>query len=325
MNVLVDSAGGALNGLTGWLATPRWLIGAAIARMGFGFIVLSLFLVNWRPREALWGPHGVYPLQSFAASEGTMYGFDIFALSGSSVVFELLYLAGILVSIAFMIGFKTRFTSLLFVAVSWSIYHRAPFVMNGGSRLMNILLIYLVFADLGAVLSVDAWLAKRRAADVKPGLSQMLHNAAVLTCIVQLCFVYLFSVFYKVQGEAWQQGTALYYAVENTQFLVSPISEMVAGSPLFVTLGSYATLLYQCAFPWLILHPTLRYPILAIGALFHLGIAFSMGLWWFSAVMIVSETLILSDLDYGAIARAWRAAGDLFQRAPARVAEAVTP
>jgi len=125
--------------------------------------------------------------------------------------------------------------------------------------------------------------------------------------IFQLCMVYIFSTIYKLDGASWQQGTGLYYALQDPQFNDSPLVGIVTKSAVLVTLGTYATLLYQSAFPWLILHPRLKYPMVLIGFMFHAGIGVMMGLWWFSAVLISCEAVLLTDAQYLVVVRQVRA------------------
>jgi len=72
----------------------------------------------------------------------------------------------------------------------------------------------------------------------------MLHNAAMLTAIAQLCVVYVFSAFFKAQGAARQQGTALYYVLSEPQFNILPVSAFVNSSRTLIALGSYGTMLF---------------------------------------------------------------------------------
>jgi len=129
----------------------------------------------------------------------------------------------------------------------------------------------------------------------------MLHNTSMILVIYQLICVYLFSTFYKITGPAWQQGSAIYYALADPQFNVSPIVQWLVGSSILVTAATYGTLLYQSAFPWLILHPRLKYVVIIAGIGFHASIAVLMGLWWFSAVLIACETVLLTDDQYVAV------------------------
>jgi hypothetical protein len=295
-------------GMLDWLAEPRWLIGASLFRICLGFIVFVFFALHVPERNLYWGPDGLVSHSDYWQWFGGPHrlGPNLYALSTDPRVFELCFWGGFLVTLLFTLGAWTRFMTPAFAVVVWSIYHRNPWVTNGGTRLLCIVAIYLVVADLGARFSVDAALRK----DKRPrsnSVATMLHNTSMIIVIIQLCMVYIFSTIYKLDGAAWQQGTGLYYALQDPQFHVSPLVDIVTGSAFLVTAGTYATLLYQSAFPWLILHPQLKFPMVVIGVFFHIGIAVMMGLWWFSAVLIACETVVLTDRQYANIAAAFRA------------------
>lgn len=287
---------------TKYLSEPRWLQGTAILRICFGVIVASMFILHIRDREFLFGPGGLFPWQTAHELSVFQHSVDVFTLHSGETYFNLCFAAGIVVSLAFTFGFYTRIVTPIFVIFTWSLFHRQPDLMDGGYRLLNILLIYLIFADLGTHFSLDAVFAARIGKTIQTGpFRAILHNAGVMMCMYQICLVYLFSTFYKITGTEWQQGTALYYAMSDIQFNTGPWTDMLLAHPLLLTLGDYATLLYQSAFVWLIWHPRLKYLVIA-GALFlHLGIAFLMGLPWFSAIMISCEALFLTDGDYARI------------------------
>jgi hypothetical protein len=286
-----------------WLLQERWTVGVSLARIGFGSIVVCLYLVCMTQRALLFGSHGIESQPAYRAFIESAWGLNLFALPLGRVGDELLYFTGLLVAIFFTVGLLGRPVSIAFALFTWSLVHRCPGLMDGGWRLLCIMLVYFCFTNCNRRFSVDAWLRSKRGDPPPLEAVTMTHNAAVIICIVQLCIVYVFSAFYKVQGEPWQQGTALFYALSEREFSISPLSAMVASSPHLVALGTYSTLLFQSAFPWLLLHSRLRYVAVIVGTSFHVMIAILMGLQWFSAVMIVSELVILTDADYDAIHR----------------------
>jgi hypothetical protein len=209
-----------------------------------------------------------------------------------------MFWASTAIVLAYMLGYRTRITAPLFAIIVWSIYHRNPWITNGGTRLLCIISIYLVLADVGRYFAVGRSEAKAKSSSP---LSCMLHNTSVILVIVQLMIVYLFSTFYKIDGASWQQGTGLYYSLMDPEFYGSPLVSLITHSPLLITLGSYSTLLYQSAFPWLILNKQTKLFTVFVGLMFHFGIAVVMGLWWFSAVLMACEAVVLSDEQYRSI------------------------
>jgi predicted DCC family thiol-disulfide oxidoreductase YuxK len=71
-------------------------------------------------------------------------------------------------------------------------------------------------------------------------------------------------------------------------------------SATLITLGTYATLLLQGAFPWLVFHRKLKWLVLGAAASFHSGIALLMGLVWFSSIIISVDLLFIDDETFDA-------------------------
>jgi hypothetical protein len=282
-----------------WLAQDRWRRGAGLVRIGFGAIVALTFVVCWRQRALYFFSDGIASLDNFRSDVQPDWGFNLFAFPLPRWGEELMYVAGFAVATLFALGLFTRVSAILFAVVAWSLVHRCPGIIDGGYRLLCISAIYMCFMSLDAY-SLDARLFGRRP---HIALLTMLHNAAAITFIVQLCIVYEFSAFYKLHGESWQQGTAIYYVLTSPEFDISPFTKWLASQPTLIGAATYATMLFQGAFPWLIVNHRTKYAVLLVATAFHLGIAFSMGLHWFSAIMITAELLVLTDGDYREIVK----------------------
>jgi hypothetical protein len=160
--------------------------------------------------------------------------------------------------------------------------------------------------DCGALLSLDA--GRRRDAPDRDGAGTravtLLHNAALLAVIGQVCVLYLASALYKTQGELWQNGTAVYYMMRVQDFTLPGVSEVFYRNSLFVTAGTYGTVLFQLAFPFLLLNRWTRLLALGGAIAMHGAIALLMGLVTFSWVMITVELPLLGDRRIEAIG-AW--------------------
>ncbi|MBX5451830.1 MAG: HTTM domain-containing protein, partial [Thermogemmatispora sp.] len=115
--------------------------------------------------------------------------------------------------------------------------------------------------------------------------------------------MYLISSLAKAQGVLWYQGTALYYVLRVSEFSLPAVSPLIYNNVLLSSLLTYATLLFQVAFPFLIWNKYTR-PFMIIGAvLLHTAIAVVMGLFWFSATMISVDVIFFDDKSYQAFAQ----------------------
>ena len=138
---------------------------------------------------------------------------NVFAWNSSSIYFESVYLTAIIVAVLVVIGFLPRLIIPVHWFMIWSMQERNPFLGDGGDNIMRIVLLFLVLVNTGSILSVHAVRSKNRQvsyAFFTPALA-VTHNIGVLLILVQLCMMYMSTGLYKVMGELWQNGTALYY------------------------------------------------------------------------------------------------------------------
>ncbi|MEU7104539.1 HTTM domain-containing protein [Streptomyces sp. NPDC046215] len=124
--------------------------------------------------------------------------------------------------------------------------------------------------------------------------AHLLHNAALLVIMVEVCLIYATAGWYKIQGSRWQDGTALYYPLHLDYFSPWPeLSHALAANGLVVLLLTYGTVAVQVAFPFTLLNRRVKNVLLAVMMIEHLGIALVLGLPFFSLAMIVADAVFL--------------------------------
>jgi antimicrobial peptide system SdpB family protein len=286
----------------------RLLIGASLFRIGAGVTLLYQALINYHQRGYLYGPDGVYPYGLFVNRLGETRSFSLYALSPSPLLFELLFHLGLVVTFAWVLGWRTRLMTLLTYVFTWSLHERNPLLWDGGDNLLHLVLVYGLFANLGAHFSLDAerLRAERLAGGWRAQALAMLHGAAMLAFALQVCLVYAVAGLYKVQGEMWQSGTALYYIMRVDEFSWPGHSELIYRNALLVAALTYATVAFQVGFTFLyFLNRRTRLLALAAGISFHLGIALFMGLVTFSALLISAELALIPDAEYRWLGRSF--------------------
>jgi len=295
--------------------SPRRLCAASILRIGVATLTAVLYLMHLHQRSFMWGIHGQTEFSFYAAAvkPGPL---TLYAISGNAIWPELLFWVGLFASIVYMLGVFPRITSIVFFALTASLYSRNAMALDGGQNLLILLAFYLCFADSGAYFSLTrdsaaAHTCSRIAAPSAPAL-HVLHNLAMFVIAGQICMVYYWSGFYKISGHKWQDGTAVYYVMRANEFAFPPLSHFIYQNAFAVTFLTYSTLVFQGAFPFLMWVRRAK-PFLLLAAFgFHAGIAIFMGLVFFSAMMIVADLSVFSDTFYAEL-------GERVRRIAARV------
>jgi hypothetical protein len=188
---------------------------------------------------------------------------------------------------------------------------------DGGDNVMQLVFIYGIFANLGAHFSLDARRLVGR--PPPPPWLAMFHNAAMIAFGAQISLVYMAAGLYKVQGETWRQGTAVYYSFRGGQFIWPGVSESLYQNAWITTAVSYSTVFFQLSFPYLmIMNRHTRTAAVCIGVMFHVGIALFLGLFSFSFFMMSVDLALIGDEEYRALFRFLRRSAGLAHAPPAQ-------
>lgn len=274
-------------------------IGAAALRIMLGATTLMMYALHFHQRAFLWGDQGVFPRDINATFLALRNSWSLYNVGSGDSLHALIFVAGMIVTALFTVGFMTRLTSVLFFAFTFSLYTRNEIVLDGGNNLLMLIAFFLMFVDVSG---------KRVPPAGGPPPAQnryvaLLHNLGVLAIIGQISILYFTSAWAKMMGHMWQDGTAIYYVLRTSEFHLSPLTDFLIGNPLLVVLFTYATIVLQVGFPFMIWNKTLKYPWILAACSFHIAIAYFMGLVWFSLTMLSCELILVSDQAYLALAR----------------------
>lgn len=125
-------------------------------------------------------------------------------------------------------------------------------------------------------------------------IANLVHNAALLVIMVQICLLYVTAGLLKTQGSRWQDGTAVYYSTQIDDFAVWPaLSDLLASNALVVLMLTYATMIIQVAFPVSLINRRVKNVLLACLIAEHIGIAVLLGLPFFSLAVIAVDLIFL--------------------------------
>lgn len=188
-----------------------------------------------------------------------------------------------------IVGFRTRLAcAVVFVGIL-SFERRDPFVFNAGDGLIRILALYLLLAPAGAALSLDRWRRAREGFWEHPARAPW----ALRLVQVQVSIIYLATVWEKLHGSTWRDGTAVSYALrtDDIQRLVVPTA--ITDSSLLSAVATYGTLTVELAVGVLIWSRRARPFVLVPAILLHLSIDTTLRAGFFSAAMLTSYVAFL--------------------------------
>ncbi len=188
---------------------------------------------------------GMYPRSAHEAMWGSFPGYSLHGLFGDVWVQGLLFLIAAGFAIAVLVGYRTRLAALLSLVFLISLQARNPAVLNGGDRLLRVILFVAVLTPLGERWSIDA---------IRRGSARRsVASIATAALLIQPIAVFTSNAAQKHAGTTWYNGDGLQIALSNdvmTVFLGSYLVEypvllealnwmwigLLVGSPLFLLL-----------------------------------------------------------------------------------------
>jgi hypothetical protein len=204
-------------------------------------------------------------------------------------------------AICLMLGLFTRINSIIVFLCLTSIDQRNLFILHGGDTFLRVTGFFLIFAPAAAAISIDRLIRIRRGKET----AEILPRAPWAQRMIQLelALLYLVSFWWKMKGGAWIEGSALYYVFHLDEFQRFPIPQFLL-HPAVLRIASWLALAIEFSLGTLIWIKKLRYPILAIGILFHLSLEYSINVPMFQWDVLSAYILFVDPKD---LTRAWKA------------------
>ncbi len=196
------------------------------------------------------------------------------------------------------LGFSNRVLMLITWVLSQGFINRNYSMLFGADLIGTLFLFYLAFTQCHDKYSLRAFFFKKKV--VVPydenSFSSQVSSVFFRMMQFQLAIIYMYTGFEKLKGSTWWDGTALWTVFANPQF-VNYDFIFLRNFPIFFSVGTFITLLFEVYFPAMMLFKTGRYIYLALGIFFHLMIGVLLSLMPFSLVMIGIYPLFLDKKD----------------------------
>jgi len=277
---------------------PRSL---GLFRVVFGLVLLSDLARRWVELGFWYVNSGLLPNHTVLWRPPASSMFSLFFTVSSAREAQLGFALCALVYALFTLGYRTRWLQALTILVRVSLNSRLAPLENGGDMVMDLLCLLTLPLPLGARFSLDA-LASRVTSPVsteakdEPTTTPVV-SIAVLALLLQFAAIYLFNASSK-NGRAWQDGTAVYYALHQDK-LVTWLGVWMREHLSISTLRmlTWSTLATEWLGFALIISPIFvretRLLAVCIMPVLHLGFALGINVGGFSPAMMSFFPLLL--------------------------------
>ncbi|MCB0514688.1 MAG: HTTM domain-containing protein [Chitinophagales bacterium] len=255
----------------------------AVFRISLGVIILADLFLRTLGFKLFHTDLGLLPLDGLYKVAWKDWYFSVYTISGSPMVVGILFALAAVLAVLLILGYRTR----LVTALSWfmlvSLHMRNPAVLQGADVVLRLLLFWSIFMPLGCVWSLDALRKK----EPSPNLS--VFNGGTVAYILQIVIIYFFTGILK-DGTTWQEGTAIYYALQNDHFSTK-LGHWVSHFSSLTYLINYGTLILEIYGPLLLFIPfcvqRVRTLVVPLFVLMHLSFIFLMYIGLFPWISII--------------------------------------
>jgi uncharacterized membrane protein YphA (DoxX/SURF4 family) len=278
---------------------PQSPVPIALFRILYALIVI-LDIALLKPDWQVWfGPRGVISLQTMQQMEpGTRI--NVFGVLPQTEFWTNAVFWAMLVGALFLlVGLFTRASSIVVFVLVASLHERNLFIVHSGDTMLRATGFFLMFTPAGAALSLDRLLNIWRGRE--GSVPQPRAPWAQRIIQIEMCLLYFTTFWNKSLGASWVDGTAVYYVQNLEQFHRFPMPSFLHSMPM-VKLETWFTLAVEFALGTLVWIKELRYPILVLGLMLHMGLEYSMNVPMFQWIVLA---LYVTFVDPADLARAW--------------------
>jgi hypothetical protein len=269
----------------------RWLFGygspvtIGVVRALVGTLAFVNFLMLWTGFDAWFTERGFTPAWFAQRWGGGIPRLDLLAGVTDERTTALVFWLGALAALLVAFGLASRAASVVLFVVVVSLHHRTPDILHSGDTLLRQLCFLVMVAPSGAAFSLDRLIARRRglAPAVPPPVSLWPQRLVQF----QVAVVYFTTLWHKMTGTTWRDGTATWYPPRLEEFDRFPVPAFMDEMP-FVMGTSYGTIAVQFALCTAVFVRPARKWVLLAGLLLHAGIDYRYNIPLFAPIMVAT-------------------------------------
>ena len=176
----------------------------ALVRILLALLLLADLAVRATALEAHYGESGLYPVSDLY-QVGFPAVISLFALSGETWYLAFVFLLNALVLLALLLGWKTKWATLLSWLFLLSLHNRNNTILNGGDTWLRLTLFWAMFVPWARYWSLDSSVSLKDETEEETSC----FGVSSLAFVGQVFLVYLFAGLYKTGSSWWTDASAV--------------------------------------------------------------------------------------------------------------------
>ncbi len=267
------------------MQNPLWMV---CLRCGIALVSFAHFMALQPDFDNIFSAHAFVPpdianatrdflLPSIYSIYKSVQGITPISYEAVLLFFRILYPLTLLFLLA---GLFTRPAAILSLALHLLITNSMEYYNYGVDLFTSIALFYCCVFPVASLFSLDVlWFKKVPASADRISKCLKLFQTHV-------CIMYFFSGLEKLMGYNWRNGESIWRMLHGYNATESVNFDFLYNTPIPLLIG-WATVMLELLYPLFINIQQTRKWWLAGIVIFHVSIAFFMGLYFFSSVMII--------------------------------------
>lgn len=270
--------------------------GLALVRMLVPLVLLGTVCTRWS-----------YSRELFSADGAPAPLADIFRYYDFLPVLPGTVVVGLFAALAFFlfcssIGWMTRFSLIASVILyTYFCFMDCISMATKYSVIATHVLFLLSLSHCGSVWSVDSWLKGRRENQNLPRYTKQeltryeIWPQRLMQILIAL--VYFGAAITKLHTPGYLEGDQISYWAMSRYNNPHPLGEFLTMYPVILSVMSYVAIVWEIAFVFIVWRKWGRIVGLGLGAAFHIGTLFSLGLYIFPMISISIYFCFLKESD----------------------------
>jgi hypothetical protein len=267
---------------------PESAYSLGIFRIVWGIILIINALLMIGSATRYLGPNGIYPAAVYRRTFGLSRLCVLNLLPQSDWCVYLVISVQMFAAAALAMGWHTRVSALLAFVTLVSLHHRNPSVFHSGDAVLRLITFLFIFSNAGDAYGLDQMVSTNSVEPSPPWCLRLMQ--------LQICIIYLRSCQWKMRGNSWRNGTAVYYPTQVDDYRRRQLPQLLTCWPIVATM-TYFTLGLEGSFGFLVWVKELRYPVLLAGLVLHVLLEIFLNLQLFGWIMMSSYLLFVPSQD----------------------------
>ncbi len=263
----------------------------AAFRFFLGFILIVDVVMRATDIRSHYSDFGILPRHAYIEHFSNPLHVSLHLASGLVEWQALLFILTAVAAFCVMIGYRTRFATVVAWVLLVSMHNRNTMILNGGDVFFRALYFWSILLPLGARYSVDAALNSNTAEPKK-----LFFSAATIGISVQIAMLYVATALLKTGKEWWPDGTASYYALQLDAF-ITPFGRWMGQQVEMLKYGTFFVYFLELLSGFLIFVPLffqqIRLLVLAALMFMHFNFDLAMRLGIFPWVNMIGVIVLI--------------------------------